>query len=299
MVGKRMGVLYVLDFLSILKTLILISQSQMLSCLMEIQTFSLLVNSLKFAIQRFQSFVGLNILCSYLGARGAWLGVGRIPWVAWKLTWPRTCFKSEVKFNLPTQFSIPDPSLTPAGDWGAELHGSFVNRTLQRQFRFGCLPKPVLVKGVIPFSMPWLDSIARVRPDLPFLAFRPLRENTTNFFSVGRDIDYHACPFWSFPTGIGALPLVHSCMNPRRQPQVWRKWWHWLDDPINFRPLRTHVLLCTCHCPEVSLARIWYGPDGLVVRRVHMLRWRHIEIDRGVCHGFCCDTRWIGPLFCV
>ena len=42
--GKRMEPLYVIDFLRILEELILTSQVQMLSCLMELKMFNLLVN---------------------------------------------------------------------------------------------------------------------------------------------------------------------------------------------------------------------------------------------------------------
>ena len=48
-----------------LKELILKSQLQMLSCLMELQMFSLLVNCWKFTIQRLHSRVGLNIRFPY------------------------------------------------------------------------------------------------------------------------------------------------------------------------------------------------------------------------------------------
>ena len=57
--------LYVIDFLSTFKELILTSQLQMLSCLMELQMFSLLVNCWKFTIQRLQSCMGLNTLFPY------------------------------------------------------------------------------------------------------------------------------------------------------------------------------------------------------------------------------------------
>ena len=45
--------------------MILISQSQMLSCLMELQTYSLLSNCWKLIIQMFQFCMGLNTLYSY------------------------------------------------------------------------------------------------------------------------------------------------------------------------------------------------------------------------------------------
>ena len=83
-------------------------------------------------------------------------GGGGVHWVAWRRLWNRIFFKAGVHFNLPTRFLIPDPSLdtVPAGDWGAELRGLYVNRTLQRRSRFENLPIPVLAKVVITFSLP-------------------------------------------------------------------------------------------------------------------------------------------------
>ena len=60
-----MEFLYVIYLLSTFKKMILISQSQMLSCLMELQTYILLVNCWKFIIHRFQLCLGLNTLYSY------------------------------------------------------------------------------------------------------------------------------------------------------------------------------------------------------------------------------------------
>ena len=88
----------------------------------------------------------------------AWCTVGErgVPWVDWRLPRPRTCFYPGVKFKLPTQFPIPDPSPAPvtSEDWGAELRGSSVSRTSQRRLRFVHFPNPVLAKWVIPFSLP-------------------------------------------------------------------------------------------------------------------------------------------------
>ena len=58
-----------------------------------------------------------------------------------------------MKFNLPTLFPIVDliPAPIPTGDWGAELCGSFVSRTLQWQLRFDRLTTPVISKGVSSF----------------------------------------------------------------------------------------------------------------------------------------------------
>ena len=57
--------LYVIDFLITLKGLILTSQLQKLSSLMEPQMYSLLVNCWTITIQRLQSWVGLNTLFTY------------------------------------------------------------------------------------------------------------------------------------------------------------------------------------------------------------------------------------------
>ena len=127
-----------------------------------------------------------------------WGGGSGGPWVAWRRPWPRTFFKSGGCFNLPTQSPILYPSLSlfPTGDWLADLHGSFVSRTWQRRLRFDCLPTPVLATWVWPFSMSWLDSIARVRQGLPSLSFRLLREQTAKNISDGRDSAYRDYPFW-------------------------------------------------------------------------------------------------------
>ena len=57
--------LYVLDLLSTFKKRMLISQSHMLSCFMELRMYNLLVNFLKFIIQRFQLCMELNKLYLY------------------------------------------------------------------------------------------------------------------------------------------------------------------------------------------------------------------------------------------
>ena len=105
-------------------------------------------------------------------------GGGGVPWVMWRNSWPRTRFYAGVWFNPPTQFPILDPSLAPfpTGDWGFELRGSYVSSTLQPRFWFNRLPTPVLAKGVLPFLLPWSDSIAQVRPGLLSLSFHPLKE---------------------------------------------------------------------------------------------------------------------------
>ena len=111
--------------------------------------------TLKYLIFTPKSHATLVSTCSTV--RSAQQGrQGGVPWVAWRYHWPRTCFWTGMQFNLPTRFLIPDPSLdtVPAGDWGAELRGLYVNRTLQRRSRFEHLPIPVLAKVVITFSLP-------------------------------------------------------------------------------------------------------------------------------------------------
>ena len=60
-----------------------------------------------------------------------------------------------VQFNLLAQSPITDPSTVPVyeEDWRAELRGSFVSRTLQRQYRCVCLTTPVIAKEVLTFSL--------------------------------------------------------------------------------------------------------------------------------------------------
>ena len=223
-------------------------------------------------------------------AHGARWGGGA--WATCRRPWPHTCLKTGVQFSLPTRFLIPDPSPAPvpAGYWGAELRGSFVNRTPPRRLRFNRLQTPVLAKGVFTLYLPWLDSIERVRPGIPSLALRPLRAQTAKNVSIGRESAYRDCPFWLFTTWPGTLSLVHTSMNPHHHHQVWRQWWPQIDDTIKLKPPHPPAFLCPCHFPDVSLDRIWYGPDVLGVWRVHMLRWRHVGIDRGVRHGFSCDA---------
>ena len=119
-------------------------------------------------------------------------GGGGVPWVAWRRLQPRTWFYPGVRFNLPIRFLIPDtnPDPVPAGDWGAELRGSFVNSTSQRQLQFVRLHNPVLAKGVLPFSPPLLNSIARARPGIAYLGFCPLKKQTAKNISLGRDSAY-------------------------------------------------------------------------------------------------------------
>ena len=62
MMGKSMEPLYVIYFFSTWEKLTLTSQLQMLSCLMELQMFSLPVNFWKITIQRFQLCVGFKTL---------------------------------------------------------------------------------------------------------------------------------------------------------------------------------------------------------------------------------------------
>ena len=110
-------------------------------------------------------------------ARGV-QGGGGGPCVARRHMQPRTWCYPGLQFNLIVQSLIPDPSMdpVPAGDWGAELRRSSVSRTSQRRLRCFRLPTPVLSKGVLPFSLPWLDSIERELLGIPSLVFRPLKQ---------------------------------------------------------------------------------------------------------------------------
>ena len=66
----------------------------------------------------------------------AWCAVGGgRPCVARRHLKPHMWCYPGVQFNLPDRSPIPGPSLDPvtAGDWGADLRGSYVSRTLQRQ----------------------------------------------------------------------------------------------------------------------------------------------------------------------
>ena len=157
---------------------------------------------------------------------------------------------------------------------------------------------PVLAKGVLPFLLSWLESIAWVRPGIPSLAFHQLKEQTAKIVSVGCYSAYRACPSWYFLTESGALPSVHTCMNPLQRCQVWRQWGLQLAIPINLGSWRYPASPCPCHFTDVSLAMIRYGPDGLGVWCVLMQEWRHIGLDRGFRHDFCCDVRWPGRLSC-
>ena len=58
--GEKGGNFTCTRFLEHIQKLILISQSQMFSCLMELQTYSLMVNCRKLNIQRFQLYVRLK-----------------------------------------------------------------------------------------------------------------------------------------------------------------------------------------------------------------------------------------------
>ena len=125
--------------------------------------------------------------------------------------------------------------------------------TSQRRLQFDRLTTPVLAKGVLPFSLPWIDSMARVRPGLPSLAFHPLREQTEENVSVGRDSAYRDCTFSSFPTRLGDLPLVHTSMNPHQRHKYWRQWWCQLDNPINLVPSHIpRVYFVGICCPLIT-----------------------------------------------
>ena len=159
--------------------------------------FSLSLRLLFWGISRFPGFPS-NICCLRQNPMLPWFlravthvvhgGVGAggagVHWVACRHPCPRTCFQPGVQFNLPTRFPIPDPSPSPvpAGDWEADLRGSSINRNSQQQLKFNRLSTPVLEKGVIPFSLPLLNSIDRARLGLPSLAFCPLRGKWRKYF---------------------------------------------------------------------------------------------------------------------
>ena len=148
---------------------------------------------------------------------------------------PRTWCYLGVQINLLSQFPIlgPIPAPVPAGDWRAGFHRSSVIRTSQRWLQCVRLPTPVLSKGVLPFSLPWLESIERKRLGLPSLAFRTLTEQTAKNVSLGHDSAYHACISWSFPTWPGVMSLARTCTCPRQRLLVWLQWLHRLCNPIN------------------------------------------------------------------
>ena len=104
---------------------------------------------------------------------------------------PRMWCYPGILFNLPYRSLVtgPIPDPLPAGYWGAELRGSSVSRTSQRRLQCVCLTIPVLAKGVLPFSLPCIDSIERARLGLPSLAFPTLKEETAKNVSVGSDSD--------------------------------------------------------------------------------------------------------------
>ena len=192
------------------------------------------------------------------GARGGG------PCVARRCLQTRPWCYSGVQFNLLARSPIPDPSPfpVPTGDWGSELRGSSVSRTLQRRLRCVRLRTPVLAKGVLPFSLPWLESVERARLGIPSLAFRPLKEQTAKNISVGPYSSYRACISWSFPTWLGVMSLARTCTCKRKRLIFWRQWWRWLDNHINLRSSHPPSFPCACHYPDVYLSRIWYGPDN-------------------------------------
>ena len=181
--------------------------------------------------------------------RGGWGGRGG-PHVARKRLQPCTCCYLGVKFNLPSLFTIPGPILAPfpAGDWVSNLRGSSVSRTLQWKLQCFRLPTPVLAKGVLTFSLPWLDSIEIARLGLLPIVFCPLKEQMARNVSVSCDSGYCAYLSWSFPTWPGVMSLARTFMYLCQNNQAWRQRWCQLDDPINLgssRPPCVLVLVTT------------------------------------------------------
>ena len=116
--------------------------------------------------------------------------------------------------------------------------------------------------------------------------------------SIDRGSDYRACPYWLFSTKPGAPPLAHMFRNLHQHLQVWRQWWLQHIYPIKIGSWHHPSSTCLCNYPDGSPYLMWYGPDGLGVWHVLMLRWRIVKISEGVCHTLSCDVLWPGLLFC-
>ena len=144
-------------------------------------------------------------------------GGGGGPCVARRRLRPLTWCYPGVHFNVIYWYPIPGPILAsvPAGDWRYDLHGSSVSRTLQRRLQCVHLPTPVLAKGVLSFSLPWLASIEKKILGLPSLAFRPIKEKTAKNASIGCDSAYRDFLSWSFPTWPGVMSLASTFTCPR------------------------------------------------------------------------------------
>ena len=125
------------------------------------------------------------------------------------------------------QLPIPVPSPVPVStaDWGADLLGSSVSRTLQRRLWCVHLPTPVLAKGVLPFSLPWIDSVERAILGLYSLLFPPLKEQMVKNVSVSHYSDYRACISWSFTTYPGVMSLATPPCSRFILHDVEGGWW--------------------------------------------------------------------------
>ena len=86
------------------------------------------------------------------------------------------------------------------------------------------------------YDMTWINFESTTRATLPSIPSTE-RTNGESVF-VCSDSVYRDLPFWLFPTGIGALPLVNTFMNLRHRHRVWRQWWRQVDYSINLGPSR-------------------------------------------------------------
>ena len=99
------------------------------------------------------------------------VGGGAVAWVAWSCSWLCAKIYASARFNVPTRCSIPGPSPAPcpAGECGVKFRVSYVSMISQPRFWFDRFFTPICVKWVHIFSLPWFDSVARLRPGLTSL----------------------------------------------------------------------------------------------------------------------------------
>ena len=92
------------------------------------------------------------------------------------------------------------------------------------------------------------------------------------------------------------LQLVNNYRDQCQRFQVWCQWWLQYIDPINLGSSCLPAFLCPFHYPDIYTSLIWYGPDGLEVWHLWMKFWSPGRLDKGVHHGFHCDTQLPGCL---
>ena len=125
----------------------------------------------------------------------------------------------------------------------------------------------------------------------------PLEEITKgDFLSVDCGSDYRNYPSWFSPTDPGALLLDQICRNLRQCFRIWRQWWRQCIGPVSLKQLR-HPMSLICHSPDGSIYLICYGPGGLGVWSVQLLRRRLVERGIRVFHALHCDVKLSGLLF--